>query len=179
MRSSHLLCSLVCCLFFANGLMADVITLENDILSLILDRKTAGVTALVNKLTGERIEVRDQAFSIEMGLGNEIGSIGVLTPDNCTIEAVDEKPGEVSFSFTYQEVTGVLKYRLDGDDHFAEKTLELGYGGVQPYNPLFERLGPERVAYRARYTTPSGLPFCGSATQGRPPRARPTLAFAA
>ncbi len=119
----------------SSTLRSEAWRLENEKLALSIDPKRCSITELLNKLTGERFQVRDQGFSIEVGTGSQIASIGVLTPQNCDLEGADRtSPHQISFLLRHGLVRLKFAYQLDPGDHFAVRTVEATYEGHQPFN---------------------------------------------
>jgi hypothetical protein len=94
------------------------VVLENERLSLRLDRATGALVGIDNKLTGETYPVRDDRFAIEaveFRFDSAGARLASLARDSHALTARYEGP----------ELTVEVKYRLPPGRHFAEKQLSL------------------------------------------------------
>ncbi|MBN1909386.1 MAG: hypothetical protein JW818_06585 [Pirellulales bacterium] len=108
--------------------------LENDHLAVTIDRRTGGVRAVTNKAIGQTHQIDAPGFLLELGTGKKEGSLGRITPADCTVHDFSHDQRHVKLVFEKRPVRITVTYRLDPADHFVEKRVRVDYLGKGPFN---------------------------------------------
>src|SRR5215211_960934 len=64
----------------------DCFRLENARIAVHLDKRSGGITAIENKLAGERYRVDDPGFKIQAGEDTQPGTLGSFGPRQCELK---------------------------------------------------------------------------------------------